>query len=422
MILQKRLILARRSSFHVGFAISVLALFVFFSHSGAAAPFYRSELIFPVESWHNHASCIVELPNSELLVTWYHGSGEHEADDVKIMGARKPRGDRSWSDPFVMADTPNFPDGNPITFLDLQKRLWLIWPVIIANDWRTSILKYRVSTGYRQWGPPHWQRSDTLLLASKDFAAKIQRGIDRYIKVSSSASNPQRIESLKKMAVDKYSSRMGWITRSRPLVLPTGRILLPIYSDGFSLSLMAISDDGGNNWTSGKPIIGLGNIQPSVVRKNDGTLVAYMRNAGPPPRRLYTSISRDGGVTWSLATHTNVPNPGSAADVIRLVNGYWAMVYNDSEEGRHSLAVSLSADEGKTWRWTRHLELDPRGNGAGQFHYPSTIQTRDGRMHVTYSYFLNHLPAGEPRKSIKHAAFNIEWVQAGDDKLRKDGR
>jgi len=412
------------SMFHVnsmlGFALALLS---YSSLSLAAQPSYKSELIFPLENWHNHASSIQELPNGELLVAWYHGSGEHEADDVRIMGARQAKGEKSWSRPFVMADTVKFPDGNPVIFLDGRKQLWLVWPVIVANDWRTTILKYQVAMDYqRSRQAPNWKLADILLLSSKDFTEEVQRGIDQYIKANSITSNSQQIASLKKLAADKYAGRMGWITRSRPLILPTGRILIPIYSDGFSISMMAISDDDGKSWTSGKPIVGLGNIQPSVVRKNDGALVAYMRNAGPPPRRLYTSTSSDGGVTWSLVTHTNLPNPGSAADVIRLHNGYWALVYNDVEEGRHSLAISLSDDEGKSWRWTRHLELDLRGNGAGQFHYPSTIQTRDGLLHVSYSYFLNHLPLGEPRKSIKHAAFNFEWVQAGDAPLTKNPR
>ena len=51
-------------------------------------PFVESELIFPLEHWHNHASCIVECPNGDLLVCWFHGSGERTADDVKIEGAR----------------------------------------------------------------------------------------------------------------------------------------------------------------------------------------------------------------------------------------------------------------------------------------------------------------------------------------------
>jgi predicted neuraminidase len=129
------------------------------------------------------------------------------------------------------------------------------------------------------------------------------------------------------------------------------------------------------------------------------------------------SFSNDDGITWSLAAYTNLPNPGSAAEIIRLENGCWALVYNDTEQGRHSLAVSVSDDEGKSWRWTRHLEQDLRVGGAGQFHYPSIIQARDGLMHVSYSYFVNHLPQGTPNKAIKHAAFNLKWVQAGDAKV-----
>ena len=39
------------------------------------------------------------------------------------------------------------------------------------------------------------------------------------------------------------------------------------------------------------------------------------------------------------------------------------------------------------------------------------IEARDGSIHVTYSYFLNHLPDGAPRKAIKHARFNLQWVR-----------
>ena len=65
-----------------------------------------------------------------------------------------------------------------------------------------------------------------------------------------------------------------WFSRTHPIELPSGRILLPLYSDGFSFSLMGISDDGGQTWFASEPIVGYGNIQPSVVRKEDGTLVA----------------------------------------------------------------------------------------------------------------------------------------------------
>lgn len=381
----------------------------------AGDPIYRSELVFPLAKSHNHGSSIIELPNQELLVAWYRGSGEHEADDVRIMGARKAYGSKTWGEPFVLADSAGFPDANPVVFIDGQKHLQLIWSMIVANDWRTSFLKNRVSVDYqRHQHAPVWKIGEPLFFDLKHFAADLHSGIEAYIRDNPDRAKPEAVALLNTMAGDKFLSRMGWIARSHPLTLPGGRILLPLYSDALSLSMMAISDDLGKTWFTSKPIVGLGNIQPTVVRKNDGKLVAYMRNAGPPPRRLYMSVSGDNGVTWSLASYTDLPNPGSAAEVIRLSNGYWALVYNDTEMGRHSLAVSISDDEGKSWRWTRHLERDMRVQGAGQFHYPSVIQARDGLIHVSFSYFLNHLSKDAPNKTIKHAAFNLEWVQAGD--------
>src|SRR3954465_3562277 len=75
-----------------------------------AAPQYSSELIFPLEKWHNHSSSIVELPNGDLLVCWFHGSGERTADDVLIRAARWNHSTARWSEPFTLADTPGFPE------------------------------------------------------------------------------------------------------------------------------------------------------------------------------------------------------------------------------------------------------------------------------------------------------------------------
>lgn len=72
----------------------------------AAAPQYSGELIFPLEKWHNHSSSIVELPNGDLLVCWFHGSGERTADDVLIQAARWNKSTRKWREPFTLADTP----------------------------------------------------------------------------------------------------------------------------------------------------------------------------------------------------------------------------------------------------------------------------------------------------------------------------
>jgi hypothetical protein len=74
------------------------------------APSYHAELVFPLHPLHNHAPGIVECPNGDLLVSWYRGSGERQADDVAVYGARRRKGTGQWSEPFLLADTPGFPD------------------------------------------------------------------------------------------------------------------------------------------------------------------------------------------------------------------------------------------------------------------------------------------------------------------------
>jgi predicted neuraminidase len=210
---------------------------------------------------------------------------------------------------------------------------------------------------------------------------------------------------------------LGWAPRCKPTILPSGRIILPLYSDTFSISIMALSDDEGTTWHASKPLIGFGNIQPTVLRRNDGTLVAYMRENGSL-NRIRVSNSKDEGVTWSPVEETDLPNPGSGIDGVRLANGHWVLVYNDSARSRASLAVSLSEDEGRTWKWTRHLEK----HADGRYHYPAVIQGRDGRIHAIYSCFIApEAPAvkagagksqGITLKGIKHAAFNEAWIRA----------
>jgi predicted neuraminidase len=373
----------------------------------AAEPQHSSEVIFPPESWHNHSSSIVETPKGDLLVCWFHGSGERTADDVIIRGARWSRTKRTWSKPFTMADAPGFPETNPVLFVDRRERLFFFWPLIIAHRWETALMKYRVSTDYEQAdGPPAWAFQDNIVLVPKNIVPKTKAFV-----AAEAASNPQLAalaQRLIERAEDEYFSRMGWFTRTHPLELPSGRLLVPMYSDGYSFGIMAISDDGGVTWKGSEPIVGRGGVQPSVVRRNNGTLVAYLRDNGPAPKRALMSESTDDGESWTTARDTDILNPGSSVEVVRLRNGHWIMVYNDLERGRYSLVAAISDDEGQTWTARRHLEGRPDAEAPNQYHYPSVIQSRDGGIHVTYSYFT---PAG---KSIKHARFNEDWVRAGD--------
>ncbi len=380
------------------------------SPARAAPSALEAELIFPLHPKHNHAPGIVECPNGDLLVSWYRGEGERKADDVALYGARRKKGETRWSDVFLLADTPGFPDCNTALFIDAKQRLWLFWPVIIDNRWESALTHYLVSSDYAGDGPPKWQRQGTLYLKPQDFEPIMRAALEERLKVliamlPDDANTREKIDQLKERIGDKLYQRLGWMVRCKPTVLPGGRILLPLYSDTFSAGLMAISDDGGDTWFASKPLAGYGSIQPVVLRRNDGTLVAYMRENGPI-RRIRVSTSSDDGVTWGPVGATDLPNPGAGIDGLRLAGGAWLLVYNDTVRDRNSLAVSLSDDEGRTWKWTRHLERHEKG----AYHYPAVIQGRDGTIHVVYSYFVD---AG---KSMKHAAFSEAWVREGEAK------
>lgn len=373
-------------------------------------PQFSAEFVFPLRQEHNHAPGIVECPNGDLLVSWYRGSGERSADDVAVYGARKKSGQAEWSPDFLMADFPNFPDCNTAMMIDAHERLWLFWPVIIANSWESCITNFLVSKDYQGNGSPKWDYHGLVLIKPDDFSAEFNAEIDKLLSsrtVPLSDRLAAGVQQWRSRADEKMYQRMGWQPRCKPTVLPSGRILFPLYTDTFSISIMAISDDGGRTWFASKPLIGLGNIQPAVLRRDDGTLLAYMRENGPR-RKIRVCESKDDGVTWGPVYDSELPNPGSGLDGVRLANGKWVLIYNDTIQGRNKLAVSLSDDEGKTWKWTRHLE----DQKSGSYHYPAIIQGGDGTIHAVYSYFTRE--GDKEGKSMKHAAFNEAWLVEGD--------
>jgi len=409
------------------------------------------KIIFPLQNEHVHGSTIVELPNGDLLSAWFQGSGERWADDVRIMGARLQRGDTTWSEPFLMADTPGFPDINPVLFMDTKARLWLMWYPVIANQWDTSIPMYRISEDYKKPGAPVWSWQDVIFVKPGD---KTERGIqegDRFVeavteqldeydaylkenlmeKISSEekkellmlwAGYRQKVDSLaggknmmrggkikkggkEENAVLGYplSRRIGWQTKNKPIII-SDRIIV------FDCSLFAMTDDLGKTWQFSNPVIGGIGIQPTIAISRDGRLSAYLRDNGLPPKRMQLTSSSDGGYTWTIARDTELPNPGAGFDMTTLESGEWLMVYNNTEEGRYDLTVAISDNEGKSWGWSRQIEHDDRGEEASAFHYPAVIQGKDGLVHVVYSYHRRDRKDGQS-KTIKYASFPVDWVK-----------
>jgi predicted neuraminidase len=414
--------------------------------SQPTGPLFVTEIIFPIQDEHTHGSTLVELPNGDLLAGWFQGSGERWADDVRIMGARKKKGQKNWGQPFLMADIKEFPDCNPVLFLDGKNQLWLMWITILANQWETSLIKYRISEDYMDMpDAPRWKWQETLLLKpggktergilpNDPFVASVERQLSDYLKyIESDPEKNQYADRWKERAerilyhargenmvragriyaedgqYDETQAgyplfrRMGWQTRNKPFIIPeSGRMIVPLYSDGFSFSIMAYTDDWGENWKASTPLVGSGNIQPAIAITRSGELVAYMRDNGFPPKRLHISRSKDNGETWSLVQDTEMHNPGTSCDILTLDNGNWVLINNDTESGRQRLTVSLSEDEGRTWPISKTIaNLE-----TTRSHYPALIIGKDGLFHCTYSFFQE-----DGQKTIKYAVFNEEWLR-----------
>jgi len=379
----------------------------------SAGPQHDAELIFPQNPQHNHGSSIVQTPDGGFLACWFHGTGERNSDDVMVQGARKRPGESKWSEPFVMADTPDLPDCNPVLFIDPRKTLWLFWITVQDNEWGGSLLKYRTATEYSKDGAPAWNWQDVIHARPNHLQEKFAENLVKVeAKYGEILKKDERrsgmLSALKKASETKLPSRLGWMTRLHPIMTSDSRMMLGLYSDVFNCGLATFTEDWGKTWQFSEPILSvdLGNIQPSFVKKKNGNIVVYMRDNGFP-KKIRRAESTDAGKTWGPVEPTEIMNPGSSVECISLKNGHWVMVCNDAPK-RNIISAYLSDDEGATWKWHRRLENFQGEDGSGS--YPSVIQTTDDTIHCTYSFVVKEIKGS----TIKHAWFNEDWIKEGD--------
>jgi predicted neuraminidase len=134
-----------------------------------------------------------------------------------------------------------------------------------------------------------------------------------------------------------------------------------------------------------RAVDGLQAIQPAIFPHGDGTFQILCRTK---QGFLAESRSKDKGRTWSELRAIELPNPNGAVDGLRLSDGRFLLVYNDSATVRGTLSVAISK-EGRDW--TKVLSLE---SADGEFSYPAVIQARNGLVHITYSW---------NRQRIRHA-------------------
>ncbi len=302
-----------------------------------------------------HAGTIAELPSGEYLAAFYAGTQEG-ATDVGVLTSRLRDEIDGWEDTRVVVDTPGMSEGNPVLHVDDYGHVWLFYVTQQEPGW-DNVLMYSMKSEDegRTWEEPA-QIGDTL----------------------------------------------GWMTKNKAIRLQSGRTILPCYDERAWKSFCLLSDDECLTWQQSGMMEGPTMvIQPTLLPRPDGSIVAFMRTGAPvedPDNRvIWKSVSEDDGMTWSPCEPTDLPNPNSGCDVVLLDDGNAALIYNDSRTGRSPLTVALSTDNGDTWPTKRTLETE-----EAEFSYPAIIQGHGGRIHTLYTYKRTHM---------KHAAFSETWFE-----------
>ena len=343
------------------------------------------ELIFDVESKPTkecHASTIVETPTG-LVTAWFAGTKERDSD-VGIWVSRIEHGE--WTDPVEVV--------NGVQSSDLRYACWN--PVLFQPSIGPLMLFYKVGPNPRLW----WGMVTTSNDGGKSWSWPTKLGEARSI-----------------------GHLLGPV-KNKPVELDDGLILCPSsteieYEDGTSHWRVhfELTKDFGKSWEVIGPIHTGENyhaIQPSILIHGEGRMQILCRSR---EKHIVQSWSVDGGKTWSGLTKTNLPNPNAGTDALTLADSRHVVIYNHSEgtaihENGHTLRprriLNLAiSDDGAQWKpvltfehETGSLPRDPeRRRHFGEYSYPAVIQSRDGMLHIVYTY---------NRESVKHAIVDPE--------------
>ncbi len=376
----------------------------------------------PAPTVQSHAANLLTLPDGRLGCVWFGGTQEG-VPDISIWFSTLDAGNEQWSTPQQLSDDPARSEQNPILFTAPTGDLWLLYTAQKAGNQDTAEVRRRISTD----SGTTWGEVETLFPANETG---------------------------------------GVFVRQLPVVLPSGRLLVPIFRcittpgekwvGNNDDSALMYSDDGGTTWNQHVVPGSLGCVHMNIQPLTDGTLLALFRSRWAD--WIYESRSTD-GTTWTEPTPTELPNNNSSIQFTALTDGRLALVYNHSqaqenterrlslydeidddglaeEQGqltdpdpgtaaaddgrrrafwgtpRSPMTLAISEDSGRSWPIRRDLDVgdgyclsnNSRDGLNREYSYPSIHQGPSGSLDIAYTYF---------RQAIKWVRVSPDWAAAG---------
>jgi len=375
-----------------------------------------------------HAASLVELQDGctsappcrgRVRAFWFSGSREGAADVTINSAVFDPARD-VWSEEKVVTgreDTQRGLNryiakvGNPVVARAANGELWLFYVTVSLGGWAGSSITLITSADDGE----HW-------------------------------SAPRRL-------ITSPFLNISTLVKGAPFFYADGTMGLPVYHEFVTkfAEILRLDQTGKVIDKQRLAAGGQGTLQPVVLVQSAQQALVLNRYAGKDAEKRVISIATsDGGWHWQTPQKSALRNPDAALTALVLDDGKLLAVLNDQEHGRESLSLQLSTDGGASWRELTRLEemnglrnaelpesaclgvvdsllrssdarlrkAEPeqmaayvasarpqvlaRGACHFEFSYPYMIQTRNGDIHLAYTW---------NRTFIKHVRIDPDWLK-----------